>query len=146
MDNRQFIFDSLLNVKASGAVTASAAATALAAYIDLGGGFTKGALVLDVTAIGGGAASGNRYSIVLQASDTTTFTKYVPLARLVLGQPITSLAEYIGGNLTPAVGRYILPWCNLVKDTLYRYIRVYTTVTGTSSKSVTYAAFISKWE
>ena len=82
MDNRQFIFDNLLNLKKSAAVTASAAATALAEYIDLGAGFVKGMLVVDVSAITLVAASLTVFQIVLQASNTTTFTEYVQLAKI----------------------------------------------------------------
>lgn len=145
LENRQFIWDKLLEMKDSYAVTASALASVdgVAKQYNTGGAFTRGVLVVDVTAIGGGAASSNRYTIVLQASDTTTFTNYVGLARVVLGQPIASLIEGLGTNITPSTGRYIVPFINMVNDTIYQHLRVYTYAAGTSSKTVTFSAFLS---
>ncbi|HQM30608.1 MAG TPA: hypothetical protein PLR20_14770 [Syntrophales bacterium] len=147
MDNRQFIFDNLLNLKESAAVTASAAATALAEYIDLGAGFVKGMLVVDVSAITLVAASLTVFQIVLQASNTTTFTEYVQLARLSLGTKITSALPYTGTNTVGSTGRYLLPFTNWYDSRLQRYVRLYTYVIGTQvSKTITYSAFLSKME
>lgn len=147
LENRQFTWDALGELKDSYAVTSSALASVdgVAAQYDTGGGFTEGTLVVDVTAVGGGAASSNHYTIVLQGSNTTTFTGYVPLARIAVGNsPIASLLEYLGANVTPATGRYVVPFRNSFRGTVYRYLRLYTYCAGTSSKTITYSAFISK--
>lgn len=147
MDNRQFIFDDLLNLKDSGAVTASSAATALGNYLDIGSGFVKGMLVVDVSAITLVAASLTVFQIVLQGSNTTTFTEYVQLARLSLGTKIASALPYTGTNTVGATGRYLLPFTNMYDGRIQRYVRLYTYVIGTQvSKTITYSAFISKFE
>lgn len=137
-----FIYDSSLLMKDAGSVSGSAAATvsAVAKVHDTGGGFTKGMLVIDATAVE--VDSGDEmYTIALQGSDSATFAgDIVLLASVILGDAVPLV-----GNVDKGAGRYFAPFTNQYGDTVFRYLRVYTTVVGTViSGGVTYSAFLSK--
>lgn len=140
LENRQFIWDSLLEMKDSYNVAASAKASVdgVAKTFDTGGGFAEGVAVIDITAVAAGTSG--KFEICVQGGTSTAFSVYVTLARLVVGKP----AGTVGCSATPGIGRYLLPFNNFFGGTLYRYLRIYTFCSGTSAAGITYSAFFSK--
>ncbi len=143
--NRGFIVDDLLKMKDAGLVATSAAGQVSDAnhIEDLGGGFTDGNLIVDVTAIE--IASDNElYTVMLQGSNSSTFADgIVSLATLLLG----ANEVIVGGVDTDSTtGRYIVPFRNELNGTVYRYARIYTTVSGTiaTGGGINFSAFLAK--
>lgn len=137
------IADALLALKASGAVTTN---TADSVIVDLGAGKVLGELVVDITAIDVASAD-EVYHVRLQGSASPTFASdIVDLAVLRLGSTVG-----VGGGVDNAsvAARYLVPFTNEIVKTAgaapinYRYVRMYTTVGGTSP-SITYSSRLSK--
>ena len=131
--------DSGHTLKASAAVTASAAGSVIA---DLGAGLVEGYLVIDVTAID---IVGNDeiYDIVLQLSSDAAFGTAANIKEkcaISLGAEETKRTDC---DEDDAIGRYILPFDNEVNGTVYRYARIYTVCAG-ATQSITYSARIAK--
>jgi hypothetical protein len=137
-------FDADLEFKDSGAVGASAAATvdSVAKVVDMGTGFFKGKLWIDVTAIE--VDTGNEsYKIAVELSDNSGFSAGSEYERcaIVLGD-----SSIHGGDTDTAVGRYSLDFDNRIPNgSLWRYARVYTTVAGTiGGTGITFSAFADR--
>lgn len=143
LDNRKIIWDADCEMKDSYAVTASALASvdSVAKIFDTGGGYTTGLLDIYVSAIDGTSSTGDiLYEISLQGSASSTFgTPIVTLCTLELGGAAKNKA-----TRNDAAGLYKLFWSNMFADTVYRYLRVYTTVTGTTGTGITYTAQLAK--
>jgi len=154
LENRKVIIDDELLIadSGSGPAAASAACTvdAVAKVIDTGGGFTEGRLVVDISAIntGGTTASCSLVNLVLQGSATSTFTTYVRLALLGIGDVMKAESRVSGGNTAATISatRYIVPFCNDFGGTVYRWLRLYTSKNGTidTTKGATFKAWLTK--
>ncbi len=135
------MIDSTMIMKDAGLVAASAAATVAssAKIVNVGEGLVEGLLVVDVSAIE--VDANELYAIALQGSDVADFSTgdevIVELAVLNLGAN-----EVIGGNADSAVGRYTVPFRNEYQGTIYPYVRVYTTVSGTVATGINFKAHI----
>ncbi len=135
------MIDSTMIMKDAGLVAASAAGTVATAakIVNVGSGLVEGLLVVDVSAIEVNADE--LYSIALQGSDVSDFDTgsevIVELACLNLGAN-----EVISGNADSAVGRYQIPFRNEFQGTIYPYLRVYTTVSGTVATGINFKAHI----
>lgn len=130
----QFTYDDALELKASAAVTSSAAGSII---VDLGDGLTDAYMVIDVSAV---VVNDNDeiYDIVLEGSNVAAMDSgSVSLARIQMGNA-TAPADADTGT-----GRFVVPFRNEQNGTLYRYVRIYTAVAGTTP-SITYSAFIGK--
>lgn len=128
-------YDHATLLKAAGLVAASAAGSVI---LDLGDGFMSADLVIDVTALE--VATGDEiYTISLEGSSVAAMTSAsVELAKITLGNnPAPADAD-------TAVGRHILPIRNELNGTLYRYVRLHTTVAGTVATGINYSAFLAK--
>lgn len=131
----QKTYDNALLLKAAGLVATSAAGSVI---LDLGDGFMDADLVIDITALE--VADGNEiYTISLEGSSVAAMTSgSVELAKATFGNnPAPADAD-------TAVGRHVLPIRNELNGTLYRYVRVYTTVAGTIATGINYSAFLAK--
>jgi hypothetical protein len=131
--------DNDLVLKASAAVTASAAGSVIA---DLGDGLVEGNMVIDVTAID---IVGNDeiYDIILQLSPDAAFGtagNIVERCSLNLSAKETKRSDC---DKDDVIGRYILPFSNEHGGTIYRYARIYTVEAGATS-SITYSARLAK--
>ena len=142
LDNRKVIWDAECEMKDSYALVTSAEASvdAVAKIFDTGGGYTEGKLKINVTAC---AASG-QYLIGLQGSGSSTFaTPFVELANIQFAALASSR-----GSRAVGTGYYELNWSNDFATTVYRYLRIYTTVvpaTGSGGvNTITYTAQIAK--
>ena len=131
---RSYTYDASQVLKATGAVTASAASGTTP--INVGVGFYTGVAVIDVTAITVGAD--NAYDLVVQGSDSPTFASGIEnLAAINLG----NVAVRDGGAATSLVGRYELPFTNEQNGQNYSYVRIFTRVAGTTP-SINYTALV----
>lgn len=140
MGSRTYTFDALTQLKDAGAITASAAAQVAAAakILDMGAGRFDGTVVFDVSAIDVSSAD-EIYDLIIQGSNSSTFASGVEnLAQLNLA----AAAVRDGGGQVSTVGRYELGVTNEQADVVYRYVRAYTKVAGTTP-SINYTAFLS---
>lgn len=139
MGARGYNFDKLLQLKDAGAITASAAAQVGGSnqILDMGPARFDAVVRLNLTAITVGAD--NAYDVIVQGSNSASFASGIEnLASLNLGN--TAVRD--GGAQTSVVGIYELPVTNEQADTVYRYLRLYTKVAGTTP-SINYDAFLT---
>lgn len=128
-------YDHATLLKAAGLVAASAAGSVI---LDLGDGLMDRDMVIDISALE--VATGDEiYTVSVEGSNVAGMASgSVELAKMTFGN-----------NPAPAdadtdVGRHILPFRNELNGTLYRYVRVYTTVVGTIATGINYTAFLAK--
>jgi len=151
MENRSYIWDSLLEMAATSVVVAASGAATVdgtAKVYDTGGGFTEGYLVVDVAATTEALSAADEQCarICLQGSSSATFANTVEdlinLAQIEFGMN----GNYSSNAVTwdAGAGRYLLPFCNWADDTIYRYLRVYHHFAGTWATGISYSAFLSK--
>jgi len=127
--------DAELILKAAGLVATSAAGSLI---LDIGPGFMDADIVIDVTALE--VATGDEiYTVSLEGSNVAAMdSASVELARMVLGNnPAPADAD-------TTTGRKILPFRNELEGTIFRYVRLHTTVAGTIATGINYSAFIAK--
>lgn len=140
-------FDALLELKDAGLVASSAAATvdSSAKVIDLGTGLVEGDIVIDVSACEV-ASDDEKYIIGVQISSSATFASDIyEVASLALGASGTAAGDVIAGDVDMGVGQYLLKFRNQIVDgTTKRYMRLYTTVSGTVETGINYTAYIGK--
>jgi len=106
--------------------------------------FASGSNVFDAATLGAvtaGADGDERYDIVLQGSNSSSFASgVVDLAAVAVGGTN-------GTNMSDntSTGRHILPFTNWFMETVYRYLRIYTVVAGTTvSTGINYTARVAK--
>lgn len=128
-------YDHATLLKAAGLVAASAAGSVI---LDLGDGFMDADMVIDVSALE--VATGDEvYTISLEGSNVAAMTSgSVELAKMSLGNNAAP------ADADTAVGRHVLPIRNDLNGTLYRYVRLYTTVAGDVATGINYSAFLAK--
>jgi hypothetical protein len=141
-ESNQATFDTLLQLKDAGLVAASAAAQVSSAdkIVDLGLGRVEADVIIDATAVE--VATGDElYTVIAEFSNSASFASgIVPGAMQYLGD---AAAIPGGGDTDNGVGRYKLPFTNVINDVHYRYMRLYTVVAGTIATGVNYKAFIA---
>lgn len=133
--------ETVLHAPTTAAITASAAGVvgSAAKIIDLGD--TKSRMdakaIIDVAACGVG--SGQKQVITIQLSDSASFADDIyNVGILELGD-----AGQLVGDTDVGVGRYEIPFNNLINGTVKRYCRVYATITVTSPvTSLSYTAYL----
>jgi hypothetical protein len=147
MAETQYTLDSLLQMKDAGLVAASAAATVSAAakIIDLGAAAKiKGEVVIDITALEI-ASNDEYYTIGIEGSSASDFSATLePLASLTVGAKEVIPPGSTAYDTDSTTGRYILPFTNERNGTVYRYLRLYTTVAGTIATGINYTAWLAK--
>lgn len=135
------MYDVTLILKDAGLVAASAAATVggNAQVLDLGPSLVNGTLVLDVTALEL-ASNDELYTVRLQGSSKADFASdFEDLMAVEFGA-----AEVAAGDKDGVVGRYEKPFTNAHGKTVYRYVRLFTTVAGTVATGINYKAHLVK--
>ena len=134
------MYDTNLELKDPGLVAADAAGTVggQAKVVDVGVSLVTGSLFVDVSE---SEIAGNDelYKIILQGSDNSDFSTGAEedLAILELGA-----AEVLGGDQDSAIGRYEVPFQNERNGATYRYLRIYTDVTGTIATGINFTAWL----
>ena len=140
---RSYTFDAAFEMKDAGLVAADAAAQVDGSnkIIDLGSTANfSGVLVVDVSAIEI-ASNDELYRIIVQGSNSASFASgNENLAELTLG----AVEVRPGGAIDSVVGRYEIPFVNGQGGTNYRYLRVYTDVSGTIATGINYTAFVGR--
>ncbi len=132
-------FDYLMQLKDAGLVAASAAAQVggVDKILDVGASRIDARVIMDFAAIEA-ASNDELYIICVQGSDSATFggTTHVNLGACVVGDP-TKTGEGVDSTATQ---RREVAFTNEVNGHTYRYIRVYTVVTGTIATGVNFTA------
>jgi hypothetical protein len=136
-----YIFDANLELKDAGLVAADAAGQvdAVDKIVDVGTGLFRGVAVIDVTAIEI-ASNDEVYKISIQGSSSSTFASDI----VDLGELSIGALEVIGGDVDSTTGRYEVPFSNRQNNIYYRYIRLYSDVSGAIATGANYSAFVSK--
>lgn len=140
--SNQAIYDAATVLKDAGLVAADAAATVggNAKILDIGLGRQEADIIIDVSAIEI-ASNTELYNIVAQFSNSATFASGIENgASLELGA--TEVRSGSGGD--SLIGRYKLPFTNVINDVHYRYMRLYTNVAGDIATGINYSAFVTK--
>jgi len=138
--SRNFVVDTNLQLKASAAVTSSAAGSLI---LDLGDAVFRGAVVIDVSALEIGTGD-EFYTIILQGSPDSGFGtagNIVELCQINLGAKSPRLSDADKDDTT---GRFILRFQNEYNGATYRYLRLYTKVAGTIATGINYEAHVVK--
>lgn len=128
-------YDGALVLKEAGLVAATAAGSLI---LDLGDGLTLADLIVDVSALE--VATGDEiYTVALEGSNVAAMTS----------GSVTLAAKALGNAPAPAdadtsTGRHLIPVTNELNGTLYRYVRIHTTVAGDVATGINYSAFLAK--
>lgn len=137
--NNIYTYDADLKLRDAGLVAASAAAqvSSAAKVLDLGPGFVRGDVVIDLKAIE--VATGDElYQIEAQFSSSPTF------ASDILVGPVLKLGDssVTNSSADSALGRYVLPVINAINGTTYQYFRLFDRISGTVATGISYDAFL----
>lgn len=134
------IYDTLLQLKDAGLVAASAAAQVASTdkILDLGDGLVRGEVIIDVTAIEV-ASNDEVYTIYAEFSSSASFASgIVPGTSLRLGNSTANLL-----SADTSTGRWVLPFINDFGGTVYRYMRLWTEISGSIATGINYTAFVA---
>lgn len=131
----KYTYDHALLLKTAGLLAASTDG----AIVDIGAGFVKGAVVIDLSACE--IATGDEiYTVSLEASNVAAMTSgSVCLGKKVFGNLVVPMDAALSAS-----GRYVIPFTNEENGTLYRYLRLSVLVAGTIATGINFAAFIGK--
>jgi len=130
-------YDTLLLLEdGAGAETASFQGSG--GILDLGAGEFNADMVVDISAM---LISDNDelYQIGWQVSSSATFASSI--FEVITFE--TGAAEVLKGDTDGATGRFVIPVTNRFGETIYRYGRLYVTISGTTP-SITMKAYLSK--
>jgi len=121
----QYPYDASASLNGTTAITADGAGSV--AYFDTESATARfpAVAVFNVTALD--TTSGNEtYDIIIQGCTATDF----------------SSVQQLGSMVVSATGQYVIPFVNEQADTVYRYVRAYFDVAGTTP-SITAQAFLA---
>lgn len=137
------VFDTLLTLKPSGTLTASsslqATGGAAGTILDVGAGFVEGQVIINVSALNVGAGLGYEIFVTGAETDSTlaTDTNIEELCQsTMIGDQAARRTD--ANKVDDAIGIYIMPFRNERNGRVFRYLRVFTVVTGAGS--ITYSA------
>ena len=140
-----YTFDVNMLLKDAGLIAAASAALVggAARVLDLGLGLVEGDIIIDISALE--IASGDeRYSIIAQLSSSPTFASDIVIASVIPIGDGSTIGTAFGGSgvdVDDLVGRYILPFRNERNGIWYRFLRLWTDVSGTIASGINYTAF-----
>ena len=134
--HNQFTYDTALLLKATGLVAATANGSTI---LDIGDGLVDAYLILDLSACE--IATGDEiYTVNLEGSNVAAMTSgSVCLARKTFGNLVVPMDAALSAS-----GRYVVPFRNEEAGTIYRYVRIQTTVAGTIETGINFVAWIAK--
>jgi hypothetical protein len=137
---KTYTFDKDMQLADGGAITASAAAQVLGAdkILDLGAGRLDGVAVVDISAIDT-VTGDEKYELELQHSNSATFASGVVTGSTLKVGGTTAVP---GNSAATGVGRFELPFCNELQGVIYRYLRLYRRIAGTTP-SITNTAWVA---
>lgn len=130
------VFDANLELTASNTLAATKSYDDI---LDLGAGLVDGFIVFDVDSVE--VASGDeKYVLALEGSSASAMDSgSVTLAKKDFG----NLTAPMDAALSTA-GRYLLPFRNEEGGSLFRYVRLHATVSGTIATGMVFSAFLAK--
>ena len=134
-------FDVNLRLKDAGLIAADAAAQVGGSnqILDLGDERFEGRVILNLTA--SEVDTGDELYIVhLQFSDSSTFASVVHSGPAFIFGDQSTIA---GVDTDPEVGQHELGFTNEINGSTYRYMRLYTDVTGTLATGINYNAHVA---
>jgi len=143
--NLQKTFDTELELHRSCSVATDGVAMHIAgtaATIDLGGGYSEGYFVINVTVIAK-PSEGAWYDLRLQGALDSAFASAVTLAKIVLGDSTLPNNELVGPDKV-TLGTYFASFNNQYGSEIMRYVRGYVHAGGTPSTGITFSAFLAK--
>ncbi len=134
-----YTFDSDLQLKDAGSISASAAAQVggVDKILDLGAGRVDGVIVID--AASGDVAAGDEATIMAQVSASSTFGSGIFVAGSLIFGDVTLNGESVD---TVFPRHQELQFTNEINGTIYRYLRLYTLIAA--SGQCNYTAFLAK--
>lgn len=135
----QYTYDAAMLIRATGAAITSTETGSL--ILDVGAGLLSGCMVVDITALD--VTTGDEaYSLMLEGSPDAAFGTAGNI-RVVSELRIGGATFTTPNGAADAVGRFVIPFRNERNGTLYRYLRLYTLIAGTSP-SIAFSAFLAK--
>jgi len=136
-----FIVDTSLQLHDGTLIAADGAGSG--GILNLGVGEVTGLVVIDATAVE--VASGDEiYYIGLEFSSSATFASAVhPGPFIGIGNNGIADSLLDNGSADRGVGRYTLPFNNVVNGTAYQYCRLYVHVAGTIATGIAFTAYIT---
>ena len=134
--HNQCTYDDDLLLKATGLVAATANGSVI---LDIGDGLVDAYLILDLSACE--IATGDEiYTVSLEGSNVAAMTSgSVCLARKTFGNLVVPMDAALSAS-----GRYVVSFRNEEAGTIYRYVRIQTTVAGTIATGINFVAWIAK--
>lgn len=137
-------YDTLLELKDAGAVTASARAQVggAAKILDVGDGEFRGDLIIEVSAMDI-ASNDEIYDLILQGSPDAAFGTAGNIQELVQVSLSAKEVKRSDSDKDDVIGRIVLPFTNRFMGTNYRYLSLYHAIAGTTT-SINYTARIGQ--
>ncbi len=139
-NQKDFTYDNAMLLKDAGLVAADAAGTVSSAarILDLGAARLDGRVIVDISAIE--VATGDeRYDISAQFSSSSSFASDVVQGA---GISVGDSSTIPGQSADTVIGRQEFSFSNEINGTTYRYMRIYTNVSGTIATGINYTAFV----
>ena len=135
----QYTYDNATLIRASAsAITATETGSVI---LDVGAGLVDGYLVLDVATLD--VVTGDEsYHFMLEGSPDAAFGTAGNI-RIVAQLHLGGATATAPNGAADAVGRFVIPFRNERNGTTYRYLRLVTTIAGTSP-STTFIGFLAK--
>jgi hypothetical protein len=135
----QFTYDNSLLIRASAAaITATETGSVI---LDVGDGLVDGYLVLDVATLD--VVTGDEsYHFMLEGSPDAAFGTAGNI-RIVAQLHLGGSTATAPNGAADAIGRFLIPFRNERNGTTYRYMRLVTTIAGTSP-STTFIGWLAK--
>ena len=137
----KFTYDAASNIRTlAAAITATETGSII---IDIGNGLVDGSLVIDYSALDV-VAGDECYAFTLEGSPDAGFgtaANIKALAQLTIGGATALNAP--NGAADAAAARLVIPFRNERVGTTYRYVRLLTTLSGTTP-SITFSAFLAR--
>ena len=127
-------YDNATLLRAAGALTVTTTETII---LDIGAGLMDIDWINDVLAIKVSAAD-EKYTVILEGSNVAAMSSgIVELGRVDLGNITTPITVVTG------TGRFLTPVRNEIAGTLYRYVRVQSTIVGTAP-TINFVSWLAK--
>ena len=140
-------YDNLLLMKDAGAMVTTGFCHVLGVdhTLDVGEGLVEGDIILDVSACEVNSDDED-YVIVVMVSSSATFANDVyAIQGITLGSAGTAMGDNILGDVDMGVGRWILPFNNMVVDgDTKRYVRLFVIIGGTIVTGINFTAYLAK--
>lgn len=111
--------------------------------IDLGSGYYEGVLVVDVSSIET-ASTDENYTFILEGGTVSGFgSGSIDTLAWKRLEHASSVGTVGAQNVTHTAGRYMLHFCNMIDEKMYRYVRLNVIIAGTIATGITFSAWIA---